>query len=77
MTPDELRRAAEKMYGRKWIPKLCEELGKDDATIYRWLEGKTKRGIPSYVERFFVVKEREKKLERLARSMTAKLTKGL
>lgn len=77
MTPDELRRSAEKLYGKRWIPPFCKEIGKDDATVYRWLENKTVRGIPKYVERFFVVKEREKKLERLARSMTAKLTKGL
>lgn len=73
MTPDELRRSAEKLYGKRWIPKLCEELGKDDATVYRWLENKTVRGIPKYVERFFVVKEREKKLDNLAK----RLSKGI
>lgn len=41
MTPEELRRAGERLYGKwGWQTQLAKELKVDGSTVRRWLSGK-------------------------------------
>lgn len=49
MTPDDLRAAGEKLYGKwGWQTKLARELKVDGSTVRRWLSGKVP--IPGLAE---------------------------
>jgi hypothetical protein len=40
MTPDHLRKAGVKLYGKRaWQTRLSEELGVDGSTVRRWVSG--------------------------------------
>ena len=72
MTPDELVKAAVKIYGKKhWVKFLAEKLGKDQTTVRRWKRGAI--AIPGYVSLLLENIEKERKLEKL----TSKLARQL
>lgn len=39
MTPAELRRIGEQLYGQRWKSALARELGRHKTTLWRWSHG--------------------------------------
>lgn len=49
MTPDELRKAGEKLYGARWQSALARELETDPRTVRRWLAGNREMPGPARI----------------------------
>jgi hypothetical protein len=71
MTPDQLRSAGIRIYGKKkWVPQLAGALGIDRGTIYRLLKRPEIDGIYSVaVAGLLEHRKRQRELERAARAM--------
>jgi hypothetical protein len=71
MTPDQLRSAGIRIFGRKkWVPQLARSLGIDRGTVYRLLKRPQIDGIYSVaVTGMLEHNKRQRELERAARAM--------
>ena len=71
MTPDQLRSAGIKIFGRKkWVPQLARSLGIDRGTVYRQLKRDEIEGVYSVaIAGMLEHNKRQRELERAARAM--------